>query len=399
MYRLTIKVVMVSKLFPLSHYTIYLGRGFEALGRKVIMVFYRSKEESLKVPLHGVRNVWSQSLTYPFEVFYQSIKDRPDIVHIQHEFNMFGGSLTAVVFPILLFFLRIVRRKTVVTVHQVVPIRQINRTFAKTFSFPQKLWPLLKLALLIVYLSITKLASTIIVHSNYNRRFLVSDYKAQPSKVSVVPIGAPMRDSPVSCKWTNVIQGRKVVLFFGYLTERKGVEYLIEAFAQIVPQHPEWVLVIAGGRLPYSSTYISRLVKIISHLKIEDHVIFLTTTPFPIPEIHELYSLSEFVVLPYTYSFAASLALSFAMQHSKPIIATNIGVFKEEIQHGLEGLLCPPRDSQQLKKAIISLINDKDMRKKFSENVRQKAKSRSWPLIADQTYQVYLKSLSDSHAR
>lgn len=388
---------MVSKLFPLSHYTIYLGQGFEALGRKVNMVFYRSKKENVKVPLHRVRNVWSQSLTYPFEVLHQSIKDRPDIVHIQHEFNMFGDSFTTVVFPILLAFLRIARRKAVVTIHQVVPMRQINRTFAKTFSFPQPLWLLLKLALITVYLSITKLATTIIVHSNYNCRFLISDYKAQPSKISVVPIGVSGGEDPVSHRWTNTLQGRKVILFFGYLNERKGVEYLIEAFAQIAPQHPEWVLVIAGGRLPYSSPYITRLVKIISDLKIEDHVIFLTTTPFPISEIHELYSLAEFVVLPYTFSFAASLALSFAMQHSKPTIATNIGVFREEIQHGLEGLLCPPRDFQQLKKAMILLINNKDMREKFSENVRLKAKSRSWSLIADQTYQVYLKSLSDSH--
>ena len=387
-------VAMVSKLFPLSHYTIYLGQGFEALSRKVIIVFYRSKEENATVPLHRVRNVWSQSLTYPFEVFRQSIKDRPDIVHIQHEFNMFGDSLTAVVFPILLVLLKIARRKTVVTIHQVVPMQQIDRAFAKSFSFPQLFWPLLKIALLTVYLSITALASMIIVHSDYNRRFMISDYKAQPSHVSVVPIGVPaLEEEPASNKWTNVLQGRKVILFFGYLNERKGIEYLFEAFAQIVPQHPEWVLVIAGGILPYSSPYIARLVKMISDLKIEDHVVFLTTTPFPIPEIHELYSLSEFVVLPYTYSFAASLALSFAMEHSKPTIVTNIGVFREDVQHGHEGLHCPPRESQRLKEAMISLINDEGMRRKFSENVRLKAKSRAWSSIADQTYQAYLESL------
>lgn len=386
-----IRVVMVSKLFPISHYTIYLGRGFESLRSKIETIFYRSRSEHIVVPLEQVKNVWSQSPIYPLQVFRQSIEDRPDIVHIQHEFDMFGGPLTTVVFPFLLLLLRVRRIKTVVTVHQVVPTGEIDKLFAKTFSFPQTFYLLLKIALISIYSFIARFASAVIVHSEYNKRVMVSDYGAKLANVNVVPIGVPKRefDGYENAKWTTLLSGKKVILFFGYLVERKGVEFLIEAFSRIARRHDDWVLVIAGGLLSYSSPYVKKLIKLISDLQMTDRVIFLTTTPFPVHEIHELYELSEFVVLPYTYSFSASLALSFAMQHSKPVVATNMGVFKEEIGHNVDGLLCLPRSIDSLEEAMEKLIQDIDLRKTFSWNIRLKAESRSWNRVAQQTYNVY----------
>jgi glycosyltransferase involved in cell wall biosynthesis len=106
-------------------------------------------------------------------------------------------------------------------------------------------------------------------------------------------------------------------------------------------------------------------------------------------ELHELYDLSEFVVLPYTYSFSSSLALSFAMQHAKPVIVTDVGVFKEEIDNNVEGLLCTPSSSVSLEAAMDKLIRSDNLRHIFSLNMRKKAEQRAWSLIAKQNLQVY----------
>jgi glycosyltransferase involved in cell wall biosynthesis len=386
---------MISQLFPLSHYTIFLGKGLDSLENAIEMFYYRSKSENKDVPLKRVKSTWSKSIKYPFEVFRQCVKDKPDVAHIQHEFNMFGDKMTALVFPLLLFFLKLGRFKTVVTVHAVVPSSTVDSFFAKTFAFPKNLSILLRIFLIITYRSILIWATAIVVHANYSRSIMLGDYKAKSGKVFVVPIGvSPCRSEETERgKWSRQLKGKRAILFFGYLVERKGVEYLIEAFARVSKSYENLILVIAGGVLSYSSPYIEMLVALISKLNLSNRVVFLTTTPFPIDELHELYELSEFVVLPYTYSFSSSLALSFAMQHSKPVIATNVGVFKEEIEDNLEGLLCSPNSSDSLEYAMNKLIKSKHLNDVFSFNMRVKADRKDWSLIAQKNLQVYVDIL------
>lgn len=389
-----IKVAMVSPLFPLSHYTVFLGKGLDSL-ESVEMHYYRSKSEKIDVPLKRVKDVWTRSMKYPFEVFHQCMLDKPDVVHVQHEFSMFGGRITALVFPLLLLLLRLGRFKTVVTVHAVVPISDIDGFFAKTFAFPKNLYLFLKMLLVLIYGSISVLASTIIVHANYSRGVMIYDYKAKPENVFVVPIGVskPVSSELLSHKWTDTLRGKRPILFFGYLVERKGVEYLTEAFARISRRSADLVLVVAGGILPYSYPYIRMLLDLIDKFGIKDRVCFLTTTPFPMDELHELYELSEFVVLPYTYSFSSSLALSFAMQHAKPVIVTDLGVFKEEIDDNVEGLLCAPGSSSSLEEAMEKLIQSATLKDTLSSNMRMKAEGRDWSLVAQKNLNVYTSIL------
>jgi glycosyltransferase involved in cell wall biosynthesis len=312
---------------------------------------------------------------------------------------MFGDKLTAFVFPLLLFLLRLGRFKTVVTVHAVVPINDVNSFFATTFAFPKKLHLLLKMWFIVIYSSISMLASAIIVHAAYSRKVMVGDYKTMPEKIFVAPIGVS-EYFPIELrkgKWFKVLEGKKSILFFGYLVDRKGVEYLIEAFDRVSRRFPDLLLVIAGGVLSYSSPYVKRLTDLINRLGVWDRVVFLTTTPFPIDELHELYELSEFVVLPYTYSISSSLALSFAMQHGKPVIVTDIGVFKEEIDNKVEGLLCAPSSTDSLEKAIEEIIKSEDLRKTLSNNIRKKAEMRSWSSTARKNLQVYSYILVSKH--
>jgi glycosyltransferase involved in cell wall biosynthesis len=46
-----------------------------------------------------------------------------------------------------------------------------------------------------------------------------------------------------------------------------------------------------------------------------------------------------------------------------PMIATSVGGNPEAVQHGLTGLLVPPRDSNVLGNAILELANDPDKRR------------------------------------
>jgi glycosyltransferase involved in cell wall biosynthesis len=176
------------------------------------------------------------------------------------------------------------------------------------------------------------------------------------------------------------------------LGERKGVEHLIHAFREVSTRYADWMLVVAGGILPYSGPYVDKLTKLISKLGLEDRTIFLTTTPFPPNELHELFHIAEFVVLPYTMSISGSLVLSFAMQHGKPVVASDLGVLSEEVGYGQVGLLCKPADAKDLFRAMNTLIAEPSKREKLALNMKQKAMSRNWPIVAQKTYDLYLST-------
>jgi len=353
--------------------------------------FYRSRSESIALDLDNVREVWSKNPFYPFQIFRQVIMDKPGIVHVQHEFNMFGGPSTILVFPMLLLLLRVARTKTIVTLHAVVQPSIVTKEFASTFGAPAFLWPLLRVTLSLVYRTTVSLSTLLIVHSKAMKMALLTSYAASADKVRVIPIGVPEPTKPSlsTSKWRTLLNGKNVVLFFGYLSERKGVEYLIQAFHDLSGRFQAWTLVVIGGRLPYSTPYINRLSRLVVNLGIDDRVTMVTTTPFPIDELNDIFELADFVVLPYTMAISSSIVLSFAMQHGKPVIVPDNEIMREFVKQGEDGFLCQPKDVRSLRGAMQAMMEDASLRKRFSNSMTQKASTLSWDRVADTTWTVY----------
>jgi glycosyltransferase involved in cell wall biosynthesis len=306
---------------------------------------------------------------------------------------MFGGPLTALEFPLLLALLKLARVRSLVTVHAVVPSFLVDREFTQTYGVPGRLWLLLLIMLTGVYRATVELSSALIVHAKSQKSLLERNYAANPSKVSVIPIGVPevSKELPTSKKWTKLLDSRKALLFFGYLTGRKGVEYLLWAFSQLAAYYPNWILVVAGGKLNYSEPYIEGLRKLIVELQIAPRVIMTTTTPFPSDELYELFEVSEFVVLPYTQPIGGgSLVLSHAIQHGKPVVVTDSSIMRELVHDGEEGLFCQARNIDSLKQALKMMIEDEALREKISGALRRKAERLTWTSIAEVTQMLYV---------
>jgi D-inositol-3-phosphate glycosyltransferase len=250
-----------------------------------------------------------------------------------------------------------------------------------------------------IYHTTVALSSALIVHAKSHKSLLQRNYAADPAKVSVIPIGVPTiaKEAPTSQKWSGSINGNKAILFFGYLTGRKGVEYLLSAFAQLANFYSSWVLVVAGGKLGYSDNYIESLRKQIIELGIEHRVIMVTTTPFPADELYELFEISQFVVLPYTQPIGGgSLVLSYAIQHGKPVIVTDSTVMRELIQDGEEGLFCEARNVDSLRGALETMMEDETLRERMSQALCRKAQKLTWTSVAKTTNRLYVElSASD----
>jgi glycosyltransferase involved in cell wall biosynthesis len=337
------------------------------------------------------KRVWG-SHSYPIRIFRESLKDKPDVVHIQYEINTFGRFYTNLFFPFLLLLLRSTGSKTIITVHAVFTGRETGR--AASSSVLPKI--LVRPVLLLFYKLMAKFVDMIVVHNSGFKSLLVKYYGIPATKINVVPHGVSTETLPTSASKSNEsalpFRHKRVILCFGVLSPRKGLEYLIEAYAKVVRQCPKCVLVVAGDEPVYYKGYKRGLQALVKALGIERGVAFTGYVGDEV--VRDLFSLAEIVVLPYVFSVSASGPLSTAMQHHKPIVATRTVYFNSILEDGKDALLVTPKSSEELAEAIRRLLTDSSLRTRLIENIGIKADQYSWRRIARTTIGIYEKLLN-----
>jgi hypothetical protein len=75
---------------------------------------------------YTIQRVWKPGLLYPFKIFRSLIQQKPDIVHMQHEYFLYGKGYNAVIFPIALLLSRLAQLHLVVTMHHVIPRGEVG---------------------------------------------------------------------------------------------------------------------------------------------------------------------------------------------------------------------------------------------------------------------------------
>jgi glycosyltransferase involved in cell wall biosynthesis len=125
----------------------------------------------------------------------------------------------------------------------------------------------------------------------------------------------------------------------------------------------------------------------------------LLTGFVPERDADALYRLCDFVVLPYTQEVGNASACNLAMGYGKPIIASNLSPFPEEIEDLHEGILCPPRDSVSLLEAMNKLSSDSRLYREISSNLGRLGKSRDWEMVASETERLYAIALNEETHR
>jgi len=75
------------------------------------------------------------------------------------------------------------------------------------------------------------------------------------------------------------VEGKKVILTFGLLSENKGVENVLKALPSVIQKHPDVIYIILGATHPnilkaQGEEYRISLQQLVQKLDIGDHVIF-----------------------------------------------------------------------------------------------------------------------------
>ena len=320
------------------------------------------------------------------------MKDRPQVVHVQFEFygiHSYGPLYASIGVPILLVLLRLLGVKRLVTLHSVLPTESSQLKIIRDTSPSGRRVPtaLLGAFLILSYKLISLGSSALIVHADIFKKRLVDQYRIKPSKVLVIPHGVDLFIRTDITPTHPTIPEEAIILYFGVISPRKGLENLLSAFSILAKQTTNCSLWLAGTSPPYYEGYEQKVKDFAADLGVNSKVRFLGSVSNELA--HQLFMRAMFIVLPYSYDVSASGALSWALGHGLPVIVSENDYFKEEMSYYQFGLMVPPGDPAALANAMELMISRSDLRAKFSENASQAGASRSWSTVSKATVGVY----------
>lgn len=366
-----------------------IGRGAEsswlladelAKDERITDVYVLANKDGQSVEPKGkitIFRIWQQNSWGNARTIFAKIKAlRPDVVHIVYSYVFYGTPLQAVFFTLVLFpLLKINRIKTVVTIHQIFPLAQINKDFKKDFHTSMPV-PFIKTGFYALNKAISSTAAVIITLHRRYIKILASDYGIK--NTHYIPIGfkeiRPLAQD--AAKSAAGVGGRYLLLFSGFIVPFKGVEYAIEAMSLIKGKIENACLVVAGTILPSlkrdpaAIAYIDGLEAKIKDMGLGDCVIFKNHY-IAEDESALLFSAADLVILPYCGQSGPSEIFKKAVLYKIPMVASDIDYLREDIADGVIGLLVPPRSPEKIAEAVLKLHRDKAFYNSLRENIEK----------------------------
>lgn len=184
--------------------------------------------------------------------------------------------------------------------------------------------------------------------------------------------------NPITVEKNAIECNSKKIVTVGRLTSQKNQKILIQAFAEVSKLYTEYTLHLFGqGELK------EELVNQSQELKIDDKVFFEGN----ILNIHEQIADAELFILSSDYE-GLSNALLEALMMGLPCIATNCAGTEEYITNMENGLIIPVGDAEELKGAMIKLIENIQLRKGIAKAASIRAKEFSTENVIKKWYQI-----------
>jgi glycosyltransferase involved in cell wall biosynthesis len=152
--------------------------------------------------------------------------------------------------------------------------------------------------------------------------------------------------------------GRRYLLSVARHNEKKGLDVLIRAFAEIARNHPQLELFLVGD-----GPLRGKLEDLTKSLALESRVRFLGSQRRP--NVAKLLHGCEVFVHP-AISEPFGLSVAEALAARRPVVATNTGGIPEIIQDGTSGILVEPGKAGALAEAISALLDDRELQKRLS---------------------------------
>jgi glycosyltransferase involved in cell wall biosynthesis len=339
-------------------------------------------------------NDLSETYDYPQEVVFQIERDKiedyylaadyinqsdVDIVCLQHEFGLFGGSAGDYIFALLSG----INKPVITTMHTV--IREPEPMYRASTE------------------NLIKYSEKLIVMSQTAVDMLKEVYNAPGEKIEVIFHGLPDYPFNNCSKYKKMLnlKGSPLVLTFGLLSQNKGIESMLAALPDVVNQYPGLVYLILGATHPmvkkeHGETYRQYLKNKVSELGLENHVVFHDKFVEK-EELCNYILASDIYASPYlSREQIVSGALTYAIGMGKAIISTPYW-YAQEMLSDNRGMLVDFGDTESFKKSLLHLIENPVE----CDNMRKKAydfgRKMTWENVGSEYNTVFSKALKNEN--
>lgn len=213
---------------------------------------------------------------------------------------------------------------------------------------------------------------------------------APVERITVLPNGVdtarfhPAADGrPVRERYELV--GRPVIGFVGSLKPWHGLDFLLEAFIDILAQCPDAALLLVG-----EGPGLADLQARVAHDQLQGRVIF--TGRIPHADIPAHLAAMDVTVAPYTAQdgfYFSPLKVVESLAAGRPVVAPRLGQLTDLLQDGVTGLLYPAGDRAACVERVLELLNDAPRRRAMGRAAASAAgENFGWDKTAHRVTQI-----------
>jgi glycosyltransferase involved in cell wall biosynthesis len=336
-----------------------------------------------------VRIVDSLSTRQPPEVVHHLVTSSPggeseaaevlsgfDVVVVQHEYGIYGGPDGDQILAVL--------------DQLTVPVIVVLHTVLVDPTPHQRE----------VLESVLAAADAVVVMTPTARRRLLTGYPVDPQRVALIPHGAPdNRRSPTARPVSGTPARRPTILTWGLLGPGKGIEWAIDALAELVDLDPTPRYLVVGETHPRvvnreGEAYRSALQARAASRGI-GHLVEFDGRYLDLAALGRVVQEADVVLLPYdSREQVTSGVLVEALAAGKPVIATGFP-HAVELLGGGAGLIVPHGDGPAMAHALRRVLTEPGLAARFGEQAAALATHLLWPAVAD-TYRSLATAVIDA---
>ena len=298
-------------------------------------------------------------------------------VSLQHEYGIYGGPAGSHVLALL----EQLRTPVVTTLHTVQ--RDPKPVYKHVLE------------------QLAALSDRVVVMSRHGEQFLQDIYQVPADKIDFIPHGIPDFPfvDPNFYKDKFAVEGKRVLISFGLLSQFKGLEYVVQALPEINRHVSDVVFLIVGATHPAllqeeGEAYRLSLQRLARDLGVEEQVIFHNRF-VESQELVEFIGAADVYITPYlNEDQITSGTLAWAVGAGKAVISTPYW-YAQELLADQHGLLVPFKDHEAIAEAAVRLLGNEAEYHAMRKRAYLSGRNMTWANVGHQ----YLESFNRARAQ
>ncbi len=302
-------------------------------------------------------------------------EDSVDIVHIQHEFGLFGGESGEYILELA----RLLTKPIIVTFHTVLLL-----------PTDKQKWIIQELA---------RISKCVIVMEAIAQDRLENIYGINPHDIHIIFHGVP-EVSSISKEEAKVSIGYKnsfLMIATNLISRNKGLEYAIQALPEVIKDIPNLKFLIIGETHPIvkkneGEGYRTELEALVKKYKLQKNVKFINRY-VTLEELKIFLAASDICITPYLDpQQITSGVLAYAVGAGKACISTPY-IYAQHLLRQGRGIIVPFEDSSAIAAAILSIWNSPKKTALMEKRAYRLGKQMRWSYVVEKHIKLYKTTL------